>query len=244
MAKIDLKKSAGLSLLLEDQELIAQDAQFASKADYTIKMVKNQLLNKDLTYPEVVYTKYIGLDSEKLFEKKKLQINEYVIPANLMGIEYVKTNAVLCQEYPKLLEVHYGGGVVIMQKVEKNRVVDVIMSKIKRDQKLIVPAGYSMSIINTRQQPPLVVAEIYNKDAKTYAALDAVGGMSYYVIRKNAKQEIVRNPLYRSAPDMRKVNWDNLITKEKITLKTPLAKQIMRKYAKFKWLFKENSIEV
>lgn len=244
MTKIDLKKSAGLSLILDEGELTLQDAQFASKTDFTIKMVKQQLLNKDLTYPEIVYTKYLGLDSENLFEKKKLQINEYFVPANLMGIEYVKTNTVLCREFPKLLEVHYGGGIIIMQKIEDNKVIDVIISKAKRDQKLIVPAGYSMCIINARQQSPLIVSEIYNKAAKTYATLDAVGGMSYYVIRKNAKQEVVKNPLYRFAPEIRTVDWDALILKEKITLKTPLAKQIMRKYARFKWLFKENSIEV
>lgn len=244
MAKVDLKKSLGYSVIYEEDKLYPADLEFTSVKEYTIQMMVDQLLNDELTYPEIVYKKYLGLDTDGMFGSKDIKINEFVIPANLMGIEYVKTKALLCPTFPKILEIHYGGGMLIMQKVQENEVSDVIVSKIRRDQKIIIPAGYAYSLINTRQQPPLIVSELYNKAAKNYSALDAVGGMSYYVIRKNAKQEIVKNPNYRTVPEKRSVKWDEKVTEYGLTLKTPVAKQIVRKYGKFDWLFKEDSVTI
>lgn len=244
MAKVDLKKSLGYSMVYDEGKILPQDISYGEIKEYSIQDMSYQLLNSELTYPEIVYSKYISLDNEGIFASKKLKINEYFIPSNLMGIEYVKTKAVLSAKFPKLFEVHYGGGTAIMQKVDNNDVVDVIITKIKRDQKFIVPSGYSLVLVNTRQQAPLIVGEIYNSSAKNFNTLDAVGGMSYYVIRKNAKQEIVRNPNYKIAPNFRRVKWDDIFKNLGITLKTPIAKQVLRKYDKFKWLFKEDSITI
>ena len=72
--------------------------------------------------------------------------------------------------------------------------------------------------------------------------LDGKSGLAYYVIRKNAKQEIVRNPYYKIVNEPEKLDWDKIILNYGITPKTPVIKQIIRKYEKFDWLFKENSI--
>ncbi|MCA9374756.1 hypothetical protein KC622_00325 [Candidatus Dojkabacteria bacterium] len=243
MAKIDLKKSAGFSLILENNELTSTDFVPKTMLVADIEDVRNQLLNQDLSYPETFYNKYLSLDQDNILDQKGLRLNTYVIPSNLAGIEYVKTRANRLKTHPKILEVLYGGGVIILQRYTEDGNTDVILTKIKRDQKIIVPPDFAMVLVNTRQST-LVVSEIYQKDLRHSASLDEMKGMNYYVIRKNAKQEIVRNPNYRDDSKYRRVKWEDLATKHSITLRTPIIKQILRKYEKFSWLFKENSPEI
>ncbi len=66
----------------------------------------------------------------------------------------------------------------------------------------------------------------------------------WLIIRKNAKQEIVRNPNYKIVSEPEKIQWDTVLTKYSITAKTPIIKQVMRKYEKFEWIFKENSVNI
>jgi hypothetical protein len=40
------------------------------------------------------------------------------------------------------------------------------------------------------------------------------------------------------------LDWDNIRKEYGITPKTPIIKQIMRKYERFDWLFEENSVEI
>jgi len=71
-----------------------------------------------------------------------------------------------------------------------------------------------------------------------------MNGLAYYIIRKNAKQETVRNPYYKIVNEPEKLDWDKILFKYGITPKTPVIKQIMRKYEKFEWLFKEDSVDI
>lgn len=68
--------------------------------------------------------------------------------------------------------------------------------------------------------------------------------MSYYIIRKNAKQETVRNPEYKIVNEPEKMNSDSILSKYGVTEKTPIVKQVMRKYEKFKWLFEMDSVDI
>ncbi|WKZ31058.1 MAG: glucose-6-phosphate isomerase family protein [Candidatus Dojkabacteria bacterium] len=242
MAKVDLRKSAGFSLYLDDYQLTTQDMQFEEVGKVEIDQIRPQLLNEELTSPEVFYYKYMGLDHDNIFKTKGLKVNIYVIPANFAGIEFVKTRATRLPTHPKIMEVIYGTGSVIMQKFHQDD-SDIIYSKIKREQKFIVPPGYDVTLVNTRNTA-MIVVEAYSSVTKHVSQLDSMQGMAYYVIRKNAKQEVVQNPRYRDITKVRKIRWDEVVVKNNITLKTPIVKQILRKYDKFDWLFKENSIKV
>jgi hypothetical protein len=243
MTRIDLMKSSGFSLSYEDDRLTSPDLAFNEVVHVSVQEMTPQLLNKDLTSPEIFYTKYRTLDQDGIYAKKGLRNNFYVLPANLAGIEYIKTKASRVPNYPRLLEVSYGNAVVVMQNFKESGDGDIVVASAKRNQKVIVPAGYTIAIINPRSHP-LVVGEIVSSDAREQTVLDEMGGMAYYVIRKNAKQEIVRNPMYKAARRPRRVNWDEIYKKLNITLKTPLIKQILRKYDKFKWIFEEDAFTI
>lgn len=243
MAKIDLKKSSGFSLYYENNVLSAQDLTISRSGEVPIEDIRPQLLNQELSYPEVFYSKYLKLDHDGILANKNIRFNIYVIPPNLAGIEFVKTRAMRLTKHPKIMEVLYGGGSIVMQKLPNKsyKEGDLIVSKLKRDQKVIVPPGYASTVVNSRQTT-LIISEIYSDDLNQDAVLDEMQGMAYYVIRKNAKQEIVRNPNYKLAPKIRKVKWDKVLADHSITLRTPIIKQLLRKYEKFKWLFEEDSI--
>ncbi len=244
MARIDLKRSSGLPLFYSEEELQPQGLSLSGTTTVCIDDIRSQLLNEDLNCPEIFYKKYKDLDKDEVFKSKNLKINIYLIFPNLAGIEYTKTFATRCLRRPRILEVIYGGGTVLLQKYDspiKNR---IIKSQVKKGQKIIVPQGYTCSIINSRQTSNLIVLELIARDVSSRIMLDDRGGMAYYIIRKNAKQEIVRNPEYKIVSEPEKVQWEDIISKYGITAKTPIVKQVMRKYEKFEWLFKENSVDI
>lgn len=245
MAKLDLKQSTGLPLTYNGIDILPQSMQFHKKTTTVgIDEIRPQLLNKELNCPEIFYKKYMHLTDGETIEKKKLSINYYVLYPNLAGIEYVKTRASRCNMYPRIIEVAHGGGKILLQKFNSPLDNQFIITTAVKGSKYIIPAGYSFCLANTRQNSKFVVEEIHFNEAKIRVVLADKSGMAYYVIRKNAKQEVVRNPNYKIFNKPEIVNWEEKLKEYGITPKTPVIKQIMRKYDKFKWLFEENSVHI
>lgn len=240
MAKIDLKRSSGIPISYNGADLQPQGLKFKNVLTVNIDEIRPQLLNKDLSCPEIFYRKWEDLDGENVFSEKNLILNFYTVQPNLAGIEYVKTKASKSIGFPVLLETVYGGGMVLMQKYKSSSENRIIKKIIKKGEKAIVPSGYSYTIVNTRQNSNLVVAEITSRLNKTKFVLDDTNGMAYYVIRKNAKQEIVRNPYYKIVNNIEKINWEEIFQQKGITPKTPIIRQILRNYEKFDWLFEKD----
>lgn len=244
MARIDLRSSSGFPVVYDKEELQVKDFSFEEKIEITIDDIRSQLLNKELNCPEICYKKYKGLDNNNLYKEKGLKINFYVLPPNLAGIEFIKTRATKCAKYPRIFDFAYGGATVLIQKyisARKNRIIKV---NVKKKDKIIIPPDYEVVVVNTRQNCNLIFAEYHSINAKPKVVLDEKNGLAYYIIRKNAKQETVRNPSFKIVNEIEKVDWDKIRSNLGITPKTPINKQIMRKYEKFDWLFKENSIEI
>jgi hypothetical protein len=68
-------------------------------------------------------------------------------------------------------------------------------------------------------------------------------GMSYYIIRKNAKVEIVKNPAYKMVDDIEELNFEPLLEDKRITPKRPLVKQIERKRERYNWFFEKSDMD-
>ncbi len=244
MAKIDLRQSSGLPVYYSGEDLLPQGLSITEVSTVCIDDIRPQLLNEDLNCPAIFYKKYKDIDKDFVFKEKDIRINMYLIYSNLAGIEYAKTFATKCKRYPRIFEVSYGGGIILLQKYESttnNRVFKIL---VKKGQKIIVPAGYTCSIINSRQNSTLIVLEMHSRKAKPRIVLDDRRGMSYYIIRKNAKQETVRNPEYKMVGDPEKFDIDSILSKYGVKDQTPIVKQIMRKYEKFKWLFQQDSVNI
>lgn len=244
MAKIDLKQSSGLPLFYSGEDLQPQGLTINKTSVITIDDMRSQLLNEDLTCPEIFYKRYLDIDKDYVFKDRNLKVNLLILFPNLAGIEYTKTLATRCSKYPRLFETVYGGGTILIQKYESAIKNTTYKLQAKKGEKFIIPAGYTSTIVNTRQNANLIILEISSRQARPRIVLDDRSGMTYYVIRKNAKQEIVRNPKYKIANEPVKISFEKVLPKYGITSKTPIVKQVMRKYEKFEWLFKEDSVDI
>ncbi len=244
MAKIDLKQSSGLPIFYSGEDLLPQGLTVLETSTICIDDIRSQLLNEDLNCPQIFYKKYKDIDKDRVFKERNLRINMYLIYPNLAGIEYAKTFATKCKRYPRIFEVVYGGGILLLQKYDSpvnNRVFKII---IKKGQKVIIPQGFTCTIINSRQNSNLIILEMHSRNATPRIVLDDKKGMSYYIIRKNAKQETVRNPEYKIVKEPEKIDSEIILSKYGVKNNTPIVKQIMRKYEKFKWLFEQDSIDI
>lgn len=244
MARIDLKSTSGFPIVYDGEGLIIKDFSIKERFDVTIDDIREQLLNKELTCPDIFYTKYKNLDDNNLYKDKGFKVNIYTMRPNLAGIEYVKTRATRCKSYPRIFDVAHGGATFLLQNYNNAKNNQIYTATLKKKDKIIVPPNYSVVVVNARQNSNLVFVEYSSIKAKPRVVLDDRNGLAYYIIRKNAKQEVVRNPSYKIVNDIKKLDRERMIDNQGITPKTPVIKQILRKYERFDWLFKENSIEL
>ena len=172
MPKIDLRNSSGFPITYNNDALEIKDFSFQEVVDITIDDIRPQLLNKELTCPDIFYRKYKNLDNNDIYKSKKVKVNFYTLKPNLAGIEYVKTRATRCSKYPRIIETVHGGAIIILQNYEgpnKNR---IIISSTKKKQKVIVPAGYALVVVNARQNSNLVFSDtspIYSNSPNTFS---------------------------------------------------------------------------
>ena len=244
MAKTNLKPSSGLPLFFNGEDIQSEEYTEKEKSVITIDDVRPQLLNQDLDCPDIFYTKYKDIDNQSEDMKKlNLRVNLYLMKPNLAGIEFTKSKATKCNRYPRLFEIIYGGGSVLLQNYKNPLDNTVYKIQVKKGSKFIIPPGFCICLVNTRQTSTLIALEVSHRDARTRVVLEDKQGMSYYIIRKNAKVEIVRNPAYKIVKDIEKLDIEKQIKQYNITEKTPLIKQIVKKNEKFNWIHKENSMD-
>lgn len=236
MTKIDLSKISGLPIAFEDGHLIGFNSELVKKDEFQVDQVRSQLLNNEIDCQDTFFCKYFNLFPKHL---KHIQINGYVIFPNLAGIEYPKTKAYVSKSN-SLYEVIFGGGVVLLQDFVSTTNGKVYIGNLKKGMKFSVPANIEFSISNTKLLP-LIVLEYTKEGSVLSNALDDMRGMSYYVIRKNAKFEVVKNPHYRFVAETIKYSWEKFNKQFGITLKTPLKKQIEKNYEKIAPFFNSNS---
>lgn len=264
---INFKRVSGLSLHFDNNFnniVFEPDVDSEGKIDINIDHLRGELLNSALTCPKLFCTQYLRIDQRNLMKKRNLRYDLVVIPPNLAGIEYVKNkghyNDLVTSRHssPELVEVLYGWASVLLQrprvKPSNNgtwssindmydfpRLEDVIVFKLQRGDKLIIPSGWGHVFINTRQTP-LVFAMIRNTREFMIRRFIPEKGAGYYFIRKNARQEVVRNPKYKEVPTYRRGTIKFALKEFQITEKTPIFRQVARSSEKFNWLLKPSLV--
>ncbi len=237
MRKVSLRKSSGFGLAHIGGSIEFNEVSYSKTKNFKFDEIKPQLLNDHLQNVSVSYTKYYNLDVNDVFKKKNIKVDLTVLPSDVAGIEYIKTKATKCPQYNKIIEIVNGGGIIIIQKFLSVSDQEILISSVKSTNKIIIPAGYTYTLINDKSTV-LIALEFMNNKARNNITLDEMKGMAYYVIKKNAKKEIVKNPSYRIIDKYKKIDWKKYYKKYNITPKTPLSRQLLRKPEKFDWFFK------
>lgn len=250
MALFDLKKFLGLPLAYDGTDIVPQETgvEVGNTEVVRISNVRPQLLNPDLSCPVVFYTIFSKIDRKSLLKRKNLQLDIFTIPQNLAGIEYVKTKGMHTGNYAVLLDVVYGYLTVILQsshlneKSEKEAETKTVVMKLKKGEKFVIPPRTDFTFVNTRQSNS-IVSIIHSTKGKITDVFDSTRGAALYMIRKNARQEVVQNPYYRNVTRKKSCRPEQLYKFYGLTARTPIFKQILRKYDRFRWLHDSGKIE-
>lgn len=248
MALIDLRKFSGLALAFDGSSLVEQEKgiEIGSRKIVSISEMRSQILNPELSCPDTFYYVFSKIDRKSLLKRKNLRYDMYVVPSNLAGIEYVKTSGLTCGKYPVLLDVTHGYVTIILQfrydKGESTRGYNSCIVRLVRGDKYVIPPDHEFVIINTRRSLA-VVSMIYSSKGRLKRVLDDTRGISSYIIRKNARLEVVRNPFFREVKMISSWKPKKIYKNFSLTAKTPIFKQILRKYPRFKWLHDASKID-
>jgi len=237
---LDIKRNIGFSVQIIDNQIKSPDLKFKKSLLIKISSLRKQILNNEVQLPENIYRKYLRGDMHGILGNKDIAMNLLFVYPGMIGIEYCKTLCSRLLNYPKILECVYGAGVLIIYKYNLDYTLETILLRVKAGSKVVLPCGYGYTAINTRKQN-FVIAEFHSNKGKTKVISSEKHGAPYYIIAKNSRMEIVRNPNYKNISKYRKVDMKPVLLKYGISDKTPILKQILRKYEKFDWLFTQDS---
>jgi len=172
------------------------------------------LLNNSLLYPEIVYEEHKELfyENDRNLTTNGISFDLVLLPQGLLGIEYIKTHIYYTPDegketYSTVVEVYYGMLTIIMQKNKPKdkftfdtSVEEGMIVRLRTGEKLAIPTGFYYTFVNSSNAPVLFVRVYKPKSSFNCPFLTREKGLAYYCIRKNAKQEIVHNPLYKDIP--------------------------------------------
>ncbi len=238
---IDLRDTSALSLKLKSSVLLSStDIFITAFRRIRLQHILPALLNKSLFYPEKVYSEYFDIFHKKdlkIFNENELHYEILLIPAGLLGIEFIKThiyfskatqNKVAC-----VVQCLHGKATILLQKNKPKEQFDLFTSvkegyliTLRRGEKITIPTGYFYTFINTTNSS-VVIARIFKKHGIiNYNLLNKEGGLAYFAIRKNARTEIVFNPRYKNIPKIKKIRPKENLIKFDLT-KEPIYKSVL-----------------
>lgn len=213
-----LTQVAGLPISInaevEDLHYSLEEVQCADCGTVELADISPSLLNKSLMYPQKVYKCHRGVQLRSHQQVGgDLGYDVFYLPDGLLGIEYIKTHIFFSESNAKaacVVQVFSGVLTVIMQKNKPkesiydidSHVEEVVMTEVKSGEKLVVPAGYYYTFVNTDPDPVVFARVVRDEHVADYDALKRESGLAYYLISKNARQEIVLNPRYRTVPEL------------------------------------------
>jgi len=262
---IDLKNTTGLDIQFNNERrrvIISDNVYVTAVAERSLTQMQHVVINDNLICPETFYTIYAHvykLKDTEFWKHSPLVYDLTFIPPNLAGIEFIKTfghyndiNKKNHEGMAEIIEIAYGSGIVILQKAKIKKeyeanmkiedlydftdLTEVHIVKIAKGDKLVIPPGYAYTIINTRNQL-LAVGTLSHKIRRPICdPFYETHGAAYYLIRKNAKQEIVKNPNYLEVPKPKKskpADFNKLMNFKSLQ---PLYTQAIRNPDKFSWL--------
>ncbi len=254
---IYLSKPSSFNIKLDNNShslILEEGIRYDDVLEGTLDYVRPCLLNPDLDVPIHLYRVYQNLHNEA--DKSlgdKVEYDLLLMPPNVTGVEYVKTHGHKTPEipgkdltYPVIIEILYGAGTFILQKFNNNfdpfvavepEISEVYMLKAQKGTKVIIPPNFYYTLINTRGTY-LVTGRLHHcwDMASERLKLEEKQGTCYYVIRKNARQEIVKNPNYKNTPRLMKIKHNQINKIVGFRSSKPLSTLIRKNPEKFKFL--------
>lgn len=197
---------------------------FNSISKIRLQEITPTLLNKSLRYPEVVYEQRINVMNrdDQAAWPIGVEYDIISIPAGLLGIEYIKTHIFFTVEDTEkaacVIQVLCGTLTVVLQrnapKLDKydieTKVQEASLVEVSAPAQIVIPTGYYYTFVNAYEKPVVFARVVGKEHVLDYAQIKRESGLAYYVIAKNARQEIVANPRYRLQTEVKKISLDEV----------------------------------
>lgn len=208
---IGLHRVCGLPIKLDETKpkLLFDKALVKVSPDIrTINQMRPVLLNRMIKKPRRLYYMYRGislLKDKDIIAKNNLRFDITVIRPGKLGDEFIKTfGHYHTGVYPEVYEILSGQALCLLQKVsthDEQVLLDVILVKAKRGDKIVILPGYGHSLINPSLNRCLVTANwISTKFNSQYDAYRKAGGASYFFY---ANKKLKKNSYFKKAPKLK-----------------------------------------
>ena len=210
----DLSRITGIPVELTDDHrlklgegVVCESESIRSRSDLAV-VVADETLKLDRSPAYFMYRNVHRSEDESVLLKNDLRFDLTVIPAAKLGNEYIKTSGHYHPpkpgskvEFPELYYVLSGQATYLMQKNEtEGSISDVIISRLKPGEAIIIPPGYGHVTIN-ETETTLVIANWVETNFKSeYGDFETNRGASYYL---NTDGKIVKNPRYPNAAEFK-----------------------------------------
>jgi len=263
---IYLKKRTTFDIKVDNYDhdlIVGEGVEYEDVIEGTLDYVRMVLLNRELDVPIHLYRVYTDLKEpgSKGLANGKYHYDLLVMPPNVAGVEYVKTHGHMTPvanekkglTYPVLIEILYGSATFLIQKFDEDfdpvmglgsEVEELYTLKAPKGSVVVIPPNYYYTMINTRNSY-LITSRIHYKwdTPSERSRIEEKHGAPVYIIRKNARQEIVKNPHYRNVGKPVKLKLDTVAKLVGIRSSKPIIEQFNKDPKKFDWLEKPGKIK-
>jgi len=143
-----------------------------------------------------LYYMYRGLK-----KKGELRYDITVIPAKMLGSEFVKTKGhEHIGNFGEIYIVLKGKAIYLMEKRKNKEIIDVFAIKAKKGDIAVIPPGYGHITINPSQKEDLKIANWTSENCQSnYRPLGKMKGACYYFTKKGW----IKNKNYKKVPKLR-----------------------------------------
>jgi len=212
---IDLSKLVGLGAKLLDNNRLEfgggvdlEKMSVRTHEDLAVVCADQSLkLEDDAAY--YMYRNVHMIGDENLLKENNQRFDLTVIPAGMLGKEYIKTSGHYHPtkpgtevEYPELYFVVHGQATYLMQKHDQNGAIsDVIVARVRAGEAIMMPPFYGHVTINETSDTLVMANWVEANFASVYGDYELKIGGAYYVKTKNLKPKTQNNYIYEVNPN-------------------------------------------
>jgi len=181
---------------------------------------------------------YYSKKDHETIKEHGLRFDITVIPPKKIGKEFIKTfghyhpPAEDNLSYTEIYEVLKGEAIYLLQKVEGDKVVDVVAVEAGEGDKVIIPPNYGHVTINPSNKELKMANWVYRHFKSNYEPYERLKGACYYY----TEDGWIKNPNYEEVPDLRFVKPK--IPKELGLRKSEEMYKLVRDLSKLEFLYR------
>lgn len=182
--------------------------------DFEVRMLSqmNDVFRKKIEYKKdfPVYFMF-----RNIINKNEIRFDITIIPPRIYGKEYAKTYGhyhEIAEEnltYPEIYQIYDGEAIFVLQKKERDGMVDVILINGKKGDVLFIPPNYGHVSINSNIEKNLILGNIiYSKSLSFYEEFKENRGAAYYITEDGIEQNtsyLVKNLRRMKADEINKL---------------------------------------